>query len=161
MILTVSKNMDGIGVDAILCRNFRVEGCLGVAGGHGWIIQTEVDSARPPESESLKFGNKIKKCRKTLTLAGQLGIKFRIQRGSPACAWWWVAQTCLDPQHIGGRYGDRLAPAPRSMDRQLREYNLEVMLQSDECPRNGQMGKFRRKDGKQIFQEEQLCITNS
>lgn len=38
MILTVSKNMDGIGVDAILCRNFRVEGCLGVAGGHGWII---------------------------------------------------------------------------------------------------------------------------
>jgi hypothetical protein len=38
MILLVSKNMDGIGVDAILSRNCRVEGCLGVAGGYGWII---------------------------------------------------------------------------------------------------------------------------
>lgn len=38
MILPVSKNLDGIGVDAILSRNYRVEGCLGVARGHGWII---------------------------------------------------------------------------------------------------------------------------
>lgn len=38
MILPVSKNMDGIGVDAILSRNCRVEGCPGVAGGYGWIM---------------------------------------------------------------------------------------------------------------------------
>jgi hypothetical protein len=38
MILPVSKNMDGIGVDAILSQNCRVEGCSDVTGGHCWII---------------------------------------------------------------------------------------------------------------------------